>query len=148
MRIRTGQDVLIKGYEVWRVFYFRNMTSLYLFNNKGEVKRSSVRNIFSVIRGPEMCETEDIGDITINVPVDLNIHREILQKNKEKKNTLKKFDRVKFLYLYQGVPLEIKGLVVNSYLLTVQVVEWGCGVPCRFWEVPAFIIEEWVYFSD
>ena len=148
MKIRAGQDVLVKGYEVWRVFYFRNLTSLFLYNKEGEVRKCSIYSVLSIVRGPKLCETEDVENIDIFVPVSLELHREILKKNNNYPLGIQKFSRVKFKYLFQNCALEIKGTVIEVRDSIAIVIEWGCGVPHRYWEVPLSIIEEWVYFSD
>jgi hypothetical protein len=119
-----------------------------LYNKKGEVRICNFSNVITTLRGPEQCETEDVGNIDIFVPVTLELHREILKRNNRYPLEVKKFSRVEFKYSFEGCALEIKGTVIDIRESIAIVIEWGCGVPHRYWEVPLSIIEECVYFSD
>jgi hypothetical protein len=148
MVVRAGQDVLIKGYEVWRVYYFRNPTSLVLFNRQSEVRSCSLRNVIAIVRGPTECETEDYGDMMIRVNIDLEIHRESIALNRLRLAPISYFSRVKFKYLLEDSLIEIRGMVIDIRSGFAIVIEWGCGVAHRYWEVPLSVVEDWVYFSD
>ena len=144
--IRTGQDVFLVNGEVWRVLRHLDTEFIEVYNAEGGREKILKRTVEGVIRGPEQTETEDISSVSVFVPIDKEKHEEHFWKyfNGVENSSFKVGQKVTFKYCYNDSEIDIIGLVLSNTLPAhICVVEWGCGVVDRIWEVPTLILEHY-----